>query len=147
MGIQLGIVGYGGMGGFHHRNASKIEGVQVVGAYDIDPVAVRVAEENCLENSCLNIKCGISDLLAGVEMPEGGFDFVCANIVADIIVRMAPDIAKYMRDGGLLAVSGIIDTQADRVRRALEDGGLTLVRVTAENDWKAMLFARLFVAK
>ena len=116
-------------------------------AYDIDPVAVRVAEENCLENSCLNIKCGISDLLAGVEMPEGGFDFVCANIVADIIVRMAPDIAKYMRDGGLLAVSGIIDTQADRVRRALEDGGLTLVRVTAENDWKAMLFARLFVAK
>lgn len=29
MGIQLGIVGYGGMGGFHHRNASKIEGVQV----------------------------------------------------------------------------------------------------------------------
>ena len=88
-----------------------------------------------------------ADLLAGVEMPEGGFDFVCANIVADIIVRMAPDIAKYMRDGGLLAVSGIIDTQADRVRRALEDGGLTLVRVTAENDWKAMLFARLFVAK
>lgn len=40
MGIQLGIVGYGGMGGFHHRNASKIEGVQVVGAYDIDPVRV-----------------------------------------------------------------------------------------------------------
>lgn len=42
MGIQLGIVGYGGMGGFHHRNASKIEGVQVVGAYDIDPVRVQV---------------------------------------------------------------------------------------------------------
>lgn len=46
MGIQLGIVGYGGMGGFHHRNASKIEGVQVVGAYDIDPVRVQVAEES-----------------------------------------------------------------------------------------------------
>ena len=48
MGIQLGIVGYGGMGGFHHRNASKIEGVQVVGAYDIDPVRVQVAEESGL---------------------------------------------------------------------------------------------------
>ena len=46
MGIQLGIIGYGGMGGFHHRNASKIEGVQVVGAYDIDPVRVQVAEKN-----------------------------------------------------------------------------------------------------
>ena len=43
MGIQLGIIGYGGMGGFHHRNASKIEGVQVVGAYDIDPVRVPVS--------------------------------------------------------------------------------------------------------
>ena len=46
MGIQLGIIGYGGMGGFHHRNASKIEGVQVIGAYDIDPVRVQVAEKN-----------------------------------------------------------------------------------------------------
>ena len=46
MGIQLGIIGYGGMGSFHHRNASKVEGVRVVGAYDIDPVRVRVAEEN-----------------------------------------------------------------------------------------------------
>ena len=46
MGIQLGIIGYGGMGGFHHRNASRIEGVQVIGAYDTDPVrALRGADK------------------------------------------------------------------------------------------------------
>lgn len=61
MGIQLGIVGYGGMGGFHHRNASKIEGVQVVGAYDIDPVRVQVAEESGLRGfssleDCLRVR-------------------------------------------------------------------------------------------
>lgn len=126
--------------------AAKL-GAESVRAYDIDPVAVRVAEENCRENGCTNIKCGISDLLAGVEMPEGGFDFICANIVADIICRMASDIAGYIRYGGLLAVSGIIDTQAERVRRALENGGLTLVCTTAENDWNAMLFSRVFVMK
>ena len=49
MGIQLGIVGYGGMGGFHHRNASKIEGVQVVGAYDIDPVRVQAVSYTHLD--------------------------------------------------------------------------------------------------
>lgn len=59
MGIQLGIVGYGGMGGFHHRNASKIEGVQVVGAYDIDPVRVQVAEESGLRGFS-----SLEDLLA-----------------------------------------------------------------------------------
>lgn len=62
MGIQLGIVGYGGMGGFHHRNASKIEGVQVVGAYDIDPVRVQVAEESGLRGFS-----SLEDLLACEE--------------------------------------------------------------------------------
>ena len=49
MGIQLGIIGYGGMGGFHHRNASKIEGVQVVGAYDIDRCAYRLLRKTELK--------------------------------------------------------------------------------------------------
>lgn len=45
MSIKLGIIGYGGMAGWHHRNASKIEGVDVVAAYDIDPKRVKAAEE------------------------------------------------------------------------------------------------------
>lgn len=121
--------------------ASKLGAGEVL-AYDIDPVAVRVAQENCDVNGCANITCGISDLLAGVDTQGGLYDFVCANIVADIIVRMAGDIIRYMKPGGLLAVSGIIDTQADRVRAALEQGRLTHVLTRAENDWNAMLFTR-----
>lgn len=121
--------------------ASKL-GASKVNAYDIDPVAVRVAQENCDENGCDNITCGISDLLAGVDRSQGAYDFISANIVADIIVRMAPDILPYLKRGGLLAVSGIIDTQAERVKNALINGGLTYVLTTAENDWNAMLFIR-----
>ena len=122
--------------------ASKLGAGEVM-AYDIDPVAVRVAQENCDVNDCTNVTCGISDLLAGVDTKGGLYDFVCANIVADIIVRMADDILRYMKPGGLLAVSGIIDTQAERVHEALTRGGLTHVLTRAENDWNAMLFTRM----
>ena len=116
-------------------------GAGTVNAYDIDPVAVRVAEENAAVNGC-HITFGVSDLLAGVDLTGGGYDFVCANIVADIIVRMAGDIWRYLKPGGLLAVSGIIDSQAERVAAALRDGGLTPVLAREENDWRAMLFKR-----
>ncbi len=122
--------------------ASKLGAGEVM-AYDIDPVAVRVAQENCDVNDCTNVTCGISDLLAGVDTKGGLYDFVCANIVADIIVRMADDILRYMKPGGLLAVSGIIDTQAERVHEALTRGGLIHVLTRAENDWNAMLFTRM----
>lgn len=119
--------------------ASKL-GASSVMAYDIDPVAVKVAEENCRVNSCTNISCGISDLLAQVDTSLGGYDFVCANIVADILVRMSKSIARYMKRGAKLAVSGIIDTQEERVKTALEEGGLRHLLTVEENDWNAMLF-------
>lgn len=121
--------------------AAKL-GAGVINAYDIDPVAVKVAKENCAVNGCDNVTCGVSDLLAGVDTTGGQYDFVCANIVADIIVRMSGDIIRYIKPGGLLAVSGIIDTQSERVRDALEKGGLIHVLTREENDWNAMLFTR-----
>lgn len=120
--------------------ASKL-GASKVYAYDIDPVAIRVAEENCLENGCENIECGISDLLRQVNADEK-YDFVSANIVADILVRLAPDIARYIKEGGLIAVSGIIDPQEERVLNALIKGGLTHIKTVKENDWNAMLFVK-----
>lgn len=122
--------------------ASAKLGAGEVFAYDIDPVAIRVAEENGTINGCANITFGLSDLLAGVDTAGGGYDFICANIVADIIVRMAGDIVRYLKPGALLAVSGIIDTQAERVMAALTAGGLIPVLTRAENDWNAMLFTR-----
>lgn len=121
--------------------AAKL-GAGKVYAYDIDPVAVRVAEENCEVNGCDNVVCGISDLLKGVDNSEGGYDFVCANIVADILVRLAPDIAAYMKPQGLIAVSGIINTQTERVKKALLAGGLQPIVTVAENDWNAMLLIK-----
>ena len=118
--------------------ASKL-GAEAVTATDIDPVAVRVAKENVLENGCRNVSCMVSDLLGAVD---GKYDFVCANIVADIVVRLAPDVPRVMKDGALIAVSGIIDTQRDRVAGALTSAGLRLADERTENDWVAMLFEK-----
>ena len=117
--------------------ASKL-GAKSCHAYDIDPVAVKVARENVLDNGCDNIVCGVSDLLRGVDKSEG-YDLCVANIVADIIIRMAPDIRSCLVDGGRLIVSGIILPRAEEVREALTAHGMQVVREVQENDWLAIL--------
>ena len=108
--------------------ASKL-GARHVNAYDIDPVAVKVAKENAEADGCTNISVGVSDLLAGVDTSLGKYDFCVANIVADILIRMLPDIKPYLKDGAPLILSGIIAPRADEVIAAAEKYGFKVVRV------------------
>ena len=77
--------------------ASKL-GAGECKAYDIDPIAVKVANENIAASGQENITCEVSDLLKSVDLDGGKYDLICANIVADIIIRMTPDIGRYMKD-------------------------------------------------
>ena len=121
--------------------ASKL-GARSVNAYDIDPVAVKVAKENALADGCGNITVGVSDLLAGVDLSGGKYDFCVANIVADIIIRMMPDIEKYLAPGAPLILSGIISVRADEVKESVIANGFTVVREERENDWLALMVRR-----
>ena len=118
--------------------ASKL-GARHCNAYDIDPVAVKVAKENALADGCNNISVGISDLLLGVDTSMGKYDFCVANIVADIIIRMLPDIKPYLKDGAPLILSGIIAPRADEVIEMIEKCGFRIVREERENDWLALM--------
>ena len=104
-------------------------------ACDIDPVAVRIAGENATLNHTENVACAVSDLLLGV--PDRKYDVCVANIVADVIIRMAPDIGRYMTDAGVLIVSGIIEERAEEVSGVLEANGFSLVDSLRENGWYA----------
>ncbi len=108
-------------------------------AYDIDPVAVRVANEN-IENSGLNniISCKQSDLLKQVDLSGGRYNVVTANIVADIIIRLAPDVGDYMADDAILLASGIITERAGEVISVLETNGFSIVENRTENGWCAL---------
>ncbi len=118
--------------------ASKL-GAASCSAYDIDPVAVKVARENVIADGCSNITVGVSDLLRGVDLSEGKYDFCVANIVADIIIRMLPDIRDYLKAGSPLILSGIINERAEEVREAVKSHGFTLEKEINENDWVGML--------
>ena len=118
--------------------ASKL-GAKSCNAYDIDPMAVKVARENCLADGCDNITVGVSDLLRGVDLSGGRYDFCVANIVADIIIRMLPDVRDYVSEGAPLILSGIIGERADEVRDAVIKTGFTVEKEIKENDWVGML--------
>ena len=123
--------------------AAKI-GAKKIDAYDIDPVAVRVAKENFKENYVSDkIFCDVSDLMQNADKTKEKYDFVCANIVADIVIRLSECMGDYVKKGGACAVSGIIEPQAERVKRAVTEKGFELVDEMKENDWCAFLFKKL----
>ena len=116
--------------------ASKLGAGQCL-AYDIDPVAVRVANENIKDSGLDNVTCEVSDLLRDVDRSYA-YDLITANIVADIIIRMSPDVGALMHKDTVLLVSGIILERSDDVVEALESHGLKVVERVVDNDWCAM---------
>ncbi len=111
-------------------------------AYDIDPVAVRVARDNIADSGEKNITCDVSDLLKQVSLDGGRYDIVTANIVADIIIRLAPDIGEYMKDGAILIASGIISERKDEVTEVLLANNLKVKEILEDNGWCAIVLCK-----
>ena len=114
--------------------ASRL-GADFCRAYDIDPTAVRVARENIKDSGLENVTCDQSDLLKQVSLEDGPYDLVCANIVADIIIRMTPDVGRYMKEDAVLLASGIIAERCDDVVECFEKNGFKVVKKLTDNDW------------
>ena len=106
-------------------------------AYDIDPMAVRVANENIKDSGLSNIHCEVSDLLKQADRSRP-YDLICANLVADIIIRMVPDLAPFMAEHTVLLASGIISARADDVIACFDQYGYEVVEKSVENDWCAL---------
>ena len=117
--------------------ASKL-GAGECKAYDIDPIAVKVANENIVESGQENITCEVSDLLKQVDLDGGKYDLICANIVADIIIRMTPDIGRFMKDDCVLLCSGIIRERAEDVIAKLNEYALKVIERIDDNGWCAL---------
>lgn len=123
--------------------AARLLGAARCTAYDLDPEAVRVAKKNIEDSGLDCVSADVSDLLASVDLSGGAYDFMAANIVADILLRLAPVAPPYIKQGGLLAVSGILSARADEVRDGIAAAGFTFLREKREGDWFAMLFRRV----
>ena len=117
--------------------ASKL-GAGECKAYDIDPVAVKVANENIKDSGLNNVTCEVSDLLKQVDRSGGAYDVICANIVADIIIRMMPDVGALMDKNSVILASGIIVERSEDVISGFEQHGFKIVERIDENGWCAL---------
>jgi ribosomal protein L11 methyltransferase len=119
--------------------AAKLGAGRVL-AVDLDPIAVKVAEENSTNNlvaSVVSVRQG--DLLTGVE---GQADVIVANIVADVIIRMLPGIPDRLNSGGYFCASGIIADRMADVTAAMLEQGLLVEKVVEEGGWAAMVASK-----
>ncbi len=122
-------------------------GAEKACAVDIDENSVKIAAENANKNNIAKEKytalCGniISDI--GLREQIGnGFDVVCANIVADVLVAMSPLFEDFLKDKGILVVSGIIDSRKDEVLNVIKERGFELLETSEKEDWSAAAFKK-----
>ena len=112
-------------------------------AVDIDDKCLTVAYENAALNGIGKDRYTVlvGDVLSNGALREAlgsGYDVVVANIVADVIIGLAPMVRQFLKPGGLFLCSGIIDTRAHEVEEALVKHGLTVTRRREKNGWVAL---------
>ena len=114
-------------------------------AIDIDANSVKIAGENAEKNNIPAEKyhaiCGnVIDDSALVAEIGTGFDMVCANIVADVLIGMSGLFKGFLKQGGRLIVSGIIDMRKDEVLDVIKAQGFVLDEIREKEDWVAASF-------
>ncbi|GIK41346.1 MAG: ribosomal protein L11 methyltransferase [Chloroflexota bacterium] len=115
-------------------------GVARVRAVDIDDIAVRVTQENFERNGYS--QSAETEVAVGSAGDIGGrqWDIVVANILANTIIELLPDLKTALTPGGRLILSGIIAEQEASVTAAAAGHHLRLSDRRMEEDWVALVF-------
>ncbi len=113
--------------------ASKL-GAKDVWGCDFDPFAVGVARRNIERNNTPRITMAQVDVLDWTP-PREGYDVVLANIFSTVLIQAWPNIAKSLKKGGDLVVSGILADQAWEVFEAAAKEGLGFAEVSKKGKW------------
>ncbi|EOX4130377.1 50S ribosomal protein L11 methyltransferase [Vibrio cholerae] len=110
--------------------AIKLGAAKVIGI-DIDPQALLASKDNAARN-------GVEDQIdvyLPKDQPEGLVaDVVVANILAGPLRELSPIIKGLLKPGGQLAMSGILDTQAESVAAFYRDD-LELDPIAEKSEW------------
>jgi ribosomal protein L11 methyltransferase len=112
------VLDYGCGSGILAIAASKLGARHVVGV-DIDPQAVAASRENAIRNQCGEMKAGFHMTHFSTQMDPGReawADVVVANILANPLIMLAPILMRATRQGGRIALSGILEEQAEAVK-------------------------------
>jgi len=115
---------------------------------DIDPKAEDIARENAAYNGfgspAFTALTGdvIADKRLMSRLAAGEYQIVLVNIVADVIIGLAPVLPHFLQEDSVLILSGILDVRLPDVLAALEQAGITAVQVYAKEDWRCVTAKR-----
>jgi len=120
---------------------AKTTGAKVL-ASDIDAISVQIARSNFRLNGVANrvraVAAGRLDKRLFQE--HGRYDLVVANILAEPLIALAPQICRHRAPGGTLILSGLLPNQRARVVGVYRSLGAVLVRSSVLNGWLTLTF-------
>lgn len=120
--------------------AAMLLGAERCLGIDIDADAVRIAKENVERNGLTDkIELREGDLMAGVDFEA---DIIVANLMADLVIRLAPAAAEHLEAGGIFISSGILDIKEDIVAEAVREAGFEIIDVLHDGEWCAIVAKR-----
>ena len=109
-------------------------GAPYVEAIDISPAAVEATIANAARNGVAGAISASTRPLSSIDEP---FDLVLANLLAPVVVDLAPDLRRVVAPSGALIVSGVLDGAHDHVREALAP--MQVVETVTREGWAALL--------
>ena len=114
---------------------------------DIDPKAEDMARENAAFNGFGSPE--FTALTGNVTADQAlmtrlgeHYDLVLVNIVADVIISLAPTLPAFLSEKSVLILSGILESRLDEVVAALDRAGIAVTRIRAREDWRCITAKR-----
>ena len=104
---------------------------------EIDEDAVDIAKSNVELNKLqdkIDVQCG--DLTKGIDYKA---DIVVANLMADLVIKLTPDVSKHLNAGGVYISSGILNEKENLVSEAIRTAGFTIKEVLHDGEWCAIV--------
>ena len=106
---------------------------------DTDPIAIEATTGNAARNE---LSAGLEARQGTLPTGQGPFDVVLANLIAGVLIPLAPLLRDELRPGGTLLASGIFVDREVEVVAALEGASLPVEHRTSEGDWVALRLRR-----
>lgn len=122
--------------------AAARTGTRTAVGTDIDPISVRIANENAKVNRarCRFVHAaGLEHTLVRRDAP---YELVFANILAGPLIGLASDIKGALPPGGLAILSGLLRFQARAVTAAYLSRGFVLVERRNRGEWTTLVLQR-----
>ena len=120
--------------------AAALLGYGPIDAFDFDPDAIRVSDENLRINDMRDrVGLAVGDA-ADYAGRDGGYDLVCANILGHLLIAYSRNIVRWVKPTGHLALAGILSVKFDEVSACYRNLGFREVERVTLREWTSGLF-------